>query len=652
MAKVILKHSLIAGLVIAVMMTFIPLIPGLSGDVSAATKLAAPKSVKAKTLSETSVKVSWGKVKGAKGYTVYQKKGSKFKAIKTTSKKTLTVKKLKAGTKYTFYVKAYKKNGKKKVYGKASKKVSATTKASKTAVMTKNGNMKGTYKNGVSSFKGVPFAKPPVGELRWKKPVAPDPSTKDVDATEYGYAAMQSLWHSEGASFHEQSEDCLTLNIWTKSANDKKAKKPVMVFIHGGAHGWGGTTDSLYDGQKFVEANGDDVLLVTVNYRLNMLGFIDLSSVPGGENYPDAPWLGLYDNIRALEWIQENITQFGGDPDNVTIFGESAGGAQVSLLPVMDEAAGLFHKVIAESGSVNLTDSVEDCQELTQIILEKTGAKNMDDLVALDEKQIKELVDYTLNYGDEGVYNFPMRDGKVLPLTNKELQEAYAKSPAKDIIYMCGTNENEWNYWFGEMTGKDVEGALPTQEDYDIFWYLYNDSVNEMIEAGDEDMALFKQKLEARGITESIYQTCQYINEVIFRIPAISSAENHAGKTYMYYWKQPSTIVGHYDALDIDVPYGACHAIELAYVLNNLDQTVFCGPNPDPALAKKVQEAWVSFAKTGTPHVEGEPDWPEYDKDTRATMVINNTAVNEHWTVENDPLGDEREIFQNGGYCD
>ena len=170
MAKVILKHSLIAGLVIAVMMTFIPLIPGLSGDVSAATKLAAPKSVKAKTLSETSVKVSWGKVKGAKGYTVYQKKGSKFKAIKTTSKKTLTVKKLKAGTKYTFYVKAYKKSGKKKVYGKASKKVSATTQVSKTAVMTKNGNMKGTYKNGVSSFKGVPFAKPPVGELRWKKP--------------------------------------------------------------------------------------------------------------------------------------------------------------------------------------------------------------------------------------------------------------------------------------------------------------------------------------------------------------------------------------------------------------------------------------------------------------------------------------------------
>lgn len=509
-------------------------------------------------------------------------------------------------------------------------------------VMTGNGNMIGTVENDVASFKGVPFAKPPVGDLRWKKPEAPEPSTEDVDATEYGKAALQTVWHSEEASFNEKSEDCLTLNIWTKSANEPDAKKPVMVFIHGGAHGWGGSSDPLYDGQNFVEANGDDVILVTVNYRLNMLGFIDFSSVPGGEEFPDAPWLGLYDNIRALEWIQENIEQFGGDPNNVTIFGESAGGAQVSLLPLMEEAQGLFHKVIAESGSVYLTTSKEDCQLLTEIIMEKTGAKNMDDLMALDEEEINELVTYTLDYEDPendiygGVYNYPMRDGTVLPATAMELCEAYAESPAKDIIYLTGTNENEYNYWLGEMTGKDEPGALPTEEDYEIYYYSYEDSLDSMIEEGVEDMQEFKTLLEERGITEKIWQSTEFINETFFRIPAVTTAENHAGSTYMYYWKQPSNIDD----------YGACHAVELAYVLNNLDETIFTGPDPDPELAKKVQEAWVSFAKTGKPQVEGEPEWPEYDSETRATMFINNTKENKHWTVENDPLAKERSIFQ------
>lgn len=515
----------------------------------------------------------------------------------------------------------------------------------KIEVMTGNGNMIGTVKNEVASFKGVPFAKAPVGELRWKKPEAPEPSTEDVDATEYGDAALQTVWHSEAASFNEKSEDCLTLNIWTKAANETDAKKPVMVFIHGGAHGWGGSSDPLYDGQNFAEANGEEVVLVTVNYRVNMMGFIDFSSVPGGEEFPDAPWLGLYDNIRALEWIQENIEQFGGNPDNVTIFGESAGGAQVSLLPLMDEAKGLFSKAIAQSGSVYLTSSKEECQTLTQIIMEKTGAENMDDLMALDEKEIEELVEYTLDYEDEeagiygGVYNYPMRDGKVLPATVKELCEAYAESPAKDISYMAGTNENEYNYWLGEMIGKDEVNALPTEEDYEIFYYSYEDVLDEYIGEGetlDTDLETFRKLLEKRGIKEKIWQSVEFINETYFRIPAITSAENHAGATYMYYWKQPSAIED----------YGACHAVELAYVFNNLQETGFTGENPDPSLAKKVQEAWVSFAKNGKPQVSGEPEWPEYDKKSRATMIINNTEENEHWTVENDPLGEERIIFQ------
>ncbi len=496
------------------------------------------------------------------------------------------------------------------------------------AVKCTNGNMIGTVTNGISSYKGMPYAKAPVGDLRWKAPVSPDSSDEDFDASDYGFAAIQTEWFSEEASYREQSEDCLTLNVWTNSPN-QDSKKPVMVFFHGGAYAWGGSGDPLYDGQNFIEAH-DDLVFVTANYRLGIMGFIDFSSVPGGEEFADAPNLGLLDHIKALEWINENIAAFGGDPDNITIFGESAGGGTTSLLMVIDEARGLFKRCISESGSVALADSKEDCQFQTEIIMELTGAESMSDLLSMTEEELKEL--NATEIDDDGntvndLFNMPQRDGKLLPDTVEGLYEAF-KNRDSDVDYMTGSNKNEWNYWIGEMATGDPE------LDYEIFMEWMDERFTEDVSNMEEkDKVIVENFMAFQAEKDYPWDIVEFYNEIAFRVPACIEAANYADAgavVYMYYWKYPSSINR----------YGACHAVELSYVFNNLDNTIFTGPGPNEELAAKVQEAWVNFAKTGNPSIAGR-EWPRYDSNTRATMVIDS-----EWYVENNPLREERELIE------
>ena len=228
-------------------------------------------------------------------------------------------------------------------------------------VVCENGIMLGKSSDGVISFKGVPFAKPPVNELRWKAPQALAPSDQEIKCYDFGYTALQYEWPSELASYSPKSEDCLTLNIWEKEGIiGSEEQKPVMVFFHGGAYGWGGTTDPVYNGQNFAKAH-DDVIIVTCNYRLGLMSFADFSKVEGGEEYTDIN-LGIRDHIAALQWIQKNISGFGGDPDNVTIFGESAGAWSTTALTISPKARGLFKRAIAQSGQV-APKSREDAQK-------------------------------------------------------------------------------------------------------------------------------------------------------------------------------------------------------------------------------------------------------------------------------------------------
>ena len=210
-------------------------------------------------------------------------------------------------------------------------------------VTTKTGVLEGFIEeNGVSAWLGVPFAKPPVGGLRWKPAQRLEDSGEHVACLAMGPSAAQFLDEVEPASLHEQSEDCLYLNIWVKDPS--KRNQPVMVYIHGGAYFSGGAADPLYYGANF--AANHDVVLVSINYRLNVFGSLQLSVLPGGDEYPEAGYLAITDQMAALEWLQENVAQFGGDPDCITLFGESAGSASAALMAVTPRAKGLFKRAI------------------------------------------------------------------------------------------------------------------------------------------------------------------------------------------------------------------------------------------------------------------------------------------------------------------
>ena len=475
----------------------------------------------------------------------------------------------------------------------------------KSIVATKYGKFVGKKQEGIIAFKGIPYAKSPVGELRWKEPINLEPGDRTFEAFEYGKVAIQVPASSELSSFTSQGENCLTLNVWTSDITAKG--KPVMVFIHGGSYGWGGATDPIYDGQNFVQRR-NDVILVTIQYRLNILGFMDVQDL-GGEEYANSANLGLLDQIKALQWVKENIAGFGGDPGNVTIFGESCGGGSVSLLMTMPEAKGLFHKVISQSGAVNLSQSKANKNTLRKF-LEVSGKSTMKDILAIGEEEMR-----FINFKMEDAYSFPVRDGKLIP---KDPYRTIQSGSAEGVKLLIGTNANEWNYWKQEMP--DFENNFP------IRWEALAKNLNSP--EINKYMRLRKEK-------SRLEQSLDLANDIGFRIPSILMAEDQSGHgdTYMYYFKWPSSIEG----------MGACHAVELAFVFHNISgpATIYTGPNPPEALADMIQDAWVNFAKTGNPGIEGVA-WPKYDKKTRATMFIDK----DKWEVVSDPGSEDRKLLE------
>ena len=477
----------------------------------------------------------------------------------------------------------------------------------------------------VRIFKGIPFALPPVGERRWKK-AEPIPNSDHIFEAYYnGKSPIQTVIDSERSSYYPQSEDCLYLNVWVNDAC-KDDNKPIMVFIHGGAYGWGGTVDPLYDGLNFIKLH-PEVILITIAYRVGIFGFIDLSYLKGGENYPDAPNLGIYDQIEALRWIQKNGKAFGGDINNVTIFGESAGGGSVSLLPLIDKAKGLFHRVIAESGSVALTYAKDECKALTDKLIKATGKDSMNDLMKLSTEEMAKI-----NKGLNESNNFPMRDGKLIPI---DPYEPYSQGKTKDIDMIIGTNANEMNYWIGELGGLfNYSAGMPIKYENDI------------AKVAKEDKTYIKQFMKiAKG--NRVARITEFYNEIMFRLPAIAQAEHHSennGNVYMYYWKEKSKIP----------LYKACHAVELAYVFYNIDETIYTGEKADEQLARNVSNMWVNFAKTGNPSLES-IEWHKFDKQDRKTMTFKKDNIKE----ESDILTKQREVLWpivkymiNPGYAD
>jgi len=478
------------------------------------------------------------------------------------------------------------------------------------AVTVENGTFVGQCNDGVLSFKGIPYAKPPVGELRWQEAQHVEPSNTIREALYFGKSAIQTKLKSEKASYYKQGEDCLTLNIWTSNTS-KRSLRPVMVWIHGGSYGWGGASNPLFDMHNFVKEH-PEVVLVSINYRLGIMGFLDLTRIKGGESYTSSANLGILDQVTALEWIQRNISEFGGNPELVTIFGESAGAGSVSLLSVMPRAKGLFRRAIAQSGSVAFTSNRDECELLIQRLRLATGAETLSDLMKLSEDDLMRLNE-KLN-----MYNcFPLRDGTIIPA---DPFAAYANGNANHVDFLMGTNKDEARFWIGEL------GGLPIFKKALAIWYEnILKQINKTERKAVEDFIASRKD-------ETIWNITEFFNELMFRIPMLTMADSHSdcgGKTFVYYWAYPSAL-----------PHrGACHAVEIAYVLNNTHEQIHTGNNINTELAGEVQQMWVNFAVTGNPSTPSHLFLP-YNTSVRPCMQIDNVI-----TSKNDILASQRQLF-------
>ena len=454
------------------------------------------------------------------------------------------------------------------------------------AVEVANGVFVGQRDSTLLAFKGIPYAVQPTGNRRWQV-ARPEPDSRLVrEARYFGHTAIQ--WRSQGnaASLYPQGEDCLTLNVWTAADGMRTARRPVMVWIHGGSYVCDGTANPRNWGDRFVKAH-PGVVFVSINYRLGLLGFLDLSSLPDGKAYARSGNLGILDQVEALRWVKRNIAAFGGDPDNVTIMGHSAGAGSVALLASIDEAQGLFRRAIMQSGSVAFTSSRDDCQRLTQRVLDATGAKTVADLQALSQDEIIALNDEVGQF-----YRFPERDGQLIP------EDPYSRFDGFNagIDMLIGTTADEARYWVDAMGG---------EEDFDKATWLWSRYITLSLDSAQRKSA--SDFLDVAGeYADDSWAVCEFLNDLMFRGPAIEMAQRHAaagGKTYMYYWTK---------ALK-DPIYGACHGAEVSYVLNTGRQ-IKAGDDHNPELAREVQQMWVNFAVTGNPSTPGHY-WPAYETD-------------------------------------
>ena len=453
----------------------------------------------------------------------------------------------------------------------------------------------------VIAYKGIPYVgAQPVGEYRWKAPVDVEPDDGVYEAYYFGKVPCQVSNANQKASQYPQGEDCLHLNIW-KAVDAGNEKKPVMVWIHGGAYEVGGTTEPAQEGTNFVAEN-PDIILVSIEYRLNALGFLRLSHLPDGADYPDSQNLGLMDQMAALKWIHENIAGFGGDPENVTIFGQSAGGGSVSLLPLVEGSHQYFHRVIAQSGSPTFCRSTEQSIECTNALMEALGCETVADLMNVDVNEIVETAAVVLMMP----ITTPERDGVFLP---KETFDAYENGAARDLDIMQGCTKDETRYFLA--AGGPAAFTL----------WAENCKEEKLAQCTEEERALAESYI-AEGQGEYYEVLSSFLDQYWFTAPLIRTAENQVkagGKTYVYYFRVESS----------DPVKKSAHAIELPAVFDHPENTIVTGRPFDETFSRTMRKMWVQFAKTGDPSLTAEqsPDgkekvWPLYDLENKQMMVF------------------------------
>jgi para-nitrobenzyl esterase len=497
-------------------------------------------------------------------------------------------------------------------------------------VETNLGKLRGVSDSGVYTFKGVHYGASTEGSMRFMPPVKPAQWTGVRDAINLGPLAPQIMSNATGGSDirkamgdifgpGEISEDCLVLNVWTPSLH--RGKRPVMVWLHGGGYTGGSDGAPTYDGTNL--ARKREVVVVGLNHRLNVFGYLYLGEL-GGEKYADSGNVGMLDIVLALEWVRDNIAHFGGDPANVTIFGESGGGGKVSTLMAMPPAKGLFHKAIVESGSTLRVSSREDANKAAERFVAKLGITpdRIDDLQKLPMDRLLDTMRSLA--GPNAIRLGPVVDGRSL---SRNPFDPDAPAQSANVPMLIGTNGTESTVLLGladpslfSLNEADMRTKLKA--------YLHLDDEAKL----DSIIATYK-KDRPSATPSDIYFAIT--TDRMMRMNAIKQAElkvaEGAAPAYMYIFAWQTPVLGG----KLKSPHG----IELAFVFDNTDKTT--GMNGTGAdlqpLADKVSSAWAAFARTGNPNTPRLPHWPAYDTKSRATMVFNDECK-----VENDPGEAER----------
>jgi para-nitrobenzyl esterase len=472
-------------------------------------------------------------------------------------------------------------------------------------VKTDTGTVEGKIEGASRAFLGIPYAAPPVGDLRWKAPQPAAAWTEVRKATEFGARCMQ--WNVFGDMVFRDngpSEDCLTLNVWTPAKEEKK-KLPVMVWIYGGGFQAGGTSEPRQDGAKLTE---DGVIVVSMNYRLGIFGFFALPELIAESGHNSAGNYGLLDQVAALQWVKRNIAEFGGDPNNVTIFGESAGSFSVSQLMASPLSKGLLHKAIGESGAnfpgkMPMNASLaESAKQNAEYMKKHFGTDSLKDLRALSADKILEEVKKPESQRQGLGVNI---DGYFLP---KPVQAIFAAGEQSDVPLLAGWNHDEGSFSVAfakpPLTAASIK-ELGTKEfgpKADEFFKLYPAS---------DDATALRSWLDFSGDSFIGFGTWQWLE---------AQASTGKNATYRYRFdlappEDPSRPGGQW----------AFHSCEIEYVFGTLEWRI---PDrwraEDKALSALVRKYWTNFAKQGDPNGAGLPKWPEYKPKSDAQVMFLN----------------------------